>query len=277
MKLTRVGVDLAKNVFQLHGVDRKGNPVWRRRLSREKWLKVLQETVEPGCEIGMEACAGAHHWARELQAQGFTVKLIAPQFVKPYVKSNKNDAKDAEAICEAMSRPTMRFVAVKRVAQQDIQAVHRIRSGLIEHRTAKANQIRGLVGEYGLVAPKQLGRLRAALPSWLEDAENGLTSRFRQLLDGLWSDLVGLDNRVAELDAEIDSMAKSDPVAQRLQQLRGVGPITATALVAAVGRGEQFAKGRHLAVSLGLTPKQHSTGGKDRLLGASQAWRPPFG
>ena len=274
MKLSRVGIDLAKNVFQVHGVDRKGNPVWRRRLSREKWLKVLLEKVEPGCEIGMEACAGAHHWARQLQAQGFTVKLMAPQFVKPYVKSNKNDANDAEAVCEAMSRPTMRFVSVKRVAQQDIQAVHRIRSGLIGQRTAKANQIRGLVGEYGLVAPKQLSHLRAALLGWLEDAENGLTSRFRRLLDGLRSDLVELDNRVAELDGEIDAIAKSDPVAQRLQQLRGIGPITATALVAAVGRGEQFAKGRHLAVSLGLTPKQHSTGGKDRLLGASQAWRP---
>ncbi len=160
---------------------------------------------------------------------------------------------------------------VKSVEQQDIQAVHRIRSELVSQRTAKANQIRGLVGEYGLVAPKQLSHVRAALPGWLEEAENGLTSRFRRLLDGLWGDLVGLDTRVAELDGEIEAIAKSDPVAQRLQQLRGVGPITATALVAAVGRGEQFAKGRHLAVSLGLTPKQHSTGGKDRLLGASQA------
>ena len=274
MKLSRVGVDLAKNVFHVHGVDRKENPVWRRRMRREQWLKALLDTVEAGCEIGMEACAGAHHWARELQAQGFTVKLIAPQFVKPYVKSNKNDANDAEAICEAMSRPTMRFVAVKSVAQQDIQAVHRIRSELLEQRTAKANQIRGLVGEYGLVAPKQLAHLRAALPRWLEDAENGLSSRFRRLLDGLWGDLVALDARVAELDDEIDAMAKSDPVAQRLQQLRGVGPITATALVAAVGSGEQFAKGRHMAVSLGLTPKQHSTGGKDRLLGISKRGDP---
>ena len=274
MKIMRVGVDLAKNVFQVHGVDRTDKPVWCRRLSREKWLKVLLEKVEPGCEIGMEACAGAHHWARQLQAHGLTVKMIAPQFVKPYVKSNKNDANDAEAVCEAMSRPTMRFVAVKSVAQQDIQAVHRIRSGLIGQRTAKANQIRGLVGEYGLVAPKQLSHLRAALPGWLEEAENGLTSRFRRLLDGLWGDLVELDTRVAELDAEIDAMAKSDPVAQRLQQLRGVGPITATALVAAVGSAEQFAKGRDMAVSLGLTPKQYSTGGKDRLLGISKRGDP---
>ena len=151
MKLIRVGVDLAKNVFQLHGVDRSGKAVWKRRLSRAKWIPALLAQSEPGCEIGMEACAGAHHWARELQSRGYTVRLIPPQFVKPYVKSNKNDANDAEAICEAMSRPNMRFVAVKSVAQQDIQATHRIRAELMTQRTAKANQIRGLVAEYGLV------------------------------------------------------------------------------------------------------------------------------
>jgi len=269
-KLSRVGIDLAKNVFQLHGVDRHGKVVWRRRLTRDKWLKALLEKVEPSCEIGMEACAGAHHWARELQAEGFTVKLIAPQFVKPYVKSNKNDANDAEAICEAMSRPSMRFVAVKTVEQQDIQAAHRIRSELISQRTAKANQIRGLVAEYGLVAPQQLAQLRAAAPVWLEDAENGLTSRFRRLLNNLWDDLKTLDQRVAELDHEINMIAQSDPVAKRLQQLRGVGPMVATALVATVGNAEQFANGRQMAASLGLTPKQHSSGGKNRLLGISK-------
>jgi transposase len=269
-KLSRVGIDLAKNVFQLHGVDRHGKAVWRRRLRRDNWLKILLEKVEPGCEIGMEACAGAHHWARQLQARGFTVKLIAPQFVKPYVKSNKNDARDAEAVCEAMSRPHMRFVAVKTVEQQDIQAVHRIRAELVSQRTAKANQLRGLVAEYGLVAPQQLARLRAAVPGWLEDAENGLTERFRRLLSGLWDDLKTLDRRVAELDYEINMIAQGDPVATRLQQLRGVGPMVATALVAAVGNAEHFANGRQMAASLGLTPKQHSSGGKDRLLGISK-------
>jgi len=243
-KLSRVGIDLAKNVFQLHGTDRHGKAVWRRRMTRNKWLKVLLEQIEPGCEIGMEACAGAHHWARVLQAKGFGVKLIAPQFVKPYVKSNKNDANDAEAVCEAMSRPNMRFVAVKTVAQQDIQAAHRIRSELIGQRTGKANQIRGLTAEYGLVAPQQLTRLRAAIPAWLEDAENGLTDCFRGLLRGLWDDLRNLDRRVAELDHEINMIAQRDPVAKRLQQLRGVGPMIATALVAAVGNAEQFANGR---------------------------------
>jgi transposase len=270
MKIIRVGVDLAKSSFVLHGVDRNEKAVLRRKLNRREWLKFLQDKIEPGCEIGMEACCGAHHWARKLQAKGFKVKLIAPQFVKPYVKSNKNDANDAEAICEAMSRPSMRFVAVKTVDQQDIQAVHRIRSGLIQQRTAKGNQIRGLVAEYGLVAPKELTQLRAALPDWLEDAENGLSGRFRGLLNGLWGDLLALDVRIDELDREIALIAKSDPVAKRLQQLRGIGPITATALVAAVGNGEQFANGRQMSAALGLTPKQHSTGGKDRLLGISK-------
>jgi transposase len=270
MKLMRVGVDLAKNVIQVHGVDRNEQPVWRRRLSRKKWLKVLLETVEPGCEIGMEACSGAHHWARQLQAQGFTVKLIAPQFVKPYVKSNKHDANDAEAVCEAMSRPSMHFVSVKSVEQQDIQAVHRIRAEQVGQRTAKANQIRGLASEYGLIAPQELRQLRRVIPDWLEDPNNGLSERFRRLLNGLWDDVKRLDERVDELDAEIAAIAQEDPAAQRLQQLRGIGPITATALVAAVGDGAQFANGRQMSAALGLTPRQHSSGGKDRLLGISK-------
>ncbi len=270
MKLIRVGVDLAKNVFQVHGVDGSERAVLRRKLRRENWVKVLLQTLEPGCHIGMEACAGAHHWARELQAHGFTVKLIAPQFVKPYVKSNKNDANDAEAICEAMSRPNMRFVTVKTVAQQDVQAVHRVRFELINHRKAKANQIRGLVAEYGLVAPKELVQLRAAIPEWLENGENGLSERFRRLLNGLWHDLMVLDARVTELDREIAQIANTDPVSKRLQELRGVGPLIATALVASVGDAKHFANGRQMAASLGLTPIQNSSGGKERLLGITK-------
>ena len=270
MKIIRVGVDLAKNVFQVHGVDRHERPVLKRKLSRAEWLKVLLEKIEPGCEIGMEACGGAHHWARQLQAKGYTVKLIAPQFVKPYVKSNKNDANDAEAICEAMSRPHMRFVSVKTVEQQDIQALHRVRFSLMGERTAKANQIRGLASEYGLVAPKELSQLRLALPLWLEDAENGLSGRFRKLLNGLWQDLLILDDRVAEMDREIALIAKADPMAKRLQQLRGVGPMIATALLATVGDARQFANGRQMAASLGLTPRQISSGGKNQLLGISK-------
>ena len=270
MELIRVGVDLAKNVFQVHGVDQSEKPVWQRRLTRQRWLETVVKTVEPGCEIGMEACTGAHHWARRLQALGYPVKLIAPQFVKPYVKSNKNDARDAEAICEAMSRPSMRFVEIKTVKQQDIQAIHRIRSELIRHRNAKANQIRGLVAEYGLVAPRQLIALRRAVPDWLEDAQNGLSVLFRRLLSGLWEDLKQLESRIGELDQEINVIAKTDPDAKRLQQLRGVGPMVATALVGTVGNAGQFSNGRQMAASLGLTPRQHSSGDKDRLLGISK-------
>jgi len=270
MKLIRVGVDLAKNVFQLHGVDRSETTVWRRKLVRGDWINVLLDRIEPGCEIGMEACSGAYHWARLLQAKGYTVKLIAPQFVKPYVKSNKNDANDAEAICEAMSRPSMRFVAVKTVEQQDIQAVHRVRSGLMDQRKAKANQLRGLASEYGLVAPKELLHLRLAIPRWLEDQENGLSERFRWLLHGLWRDLLAFDERIEELDREIAQIARHDPVAIRLQQVRGIGPLTATALLATVGDASQFSNGREMAASFGLTPKQNSSGGKERLLGISK-------
>ncbi len=266
MKIIRVGVDLAKSVFQVHGVDRCGKLVWKRQLKRASWIKVFVETVESGCEVGMEACSGAHHWARELQSRGYDVKLIAPQLVKPFVKSQKDDARDAEAICEAMSRPGMRYVALKTIAQQDIQAVHRVRSELLSHRTAKANQIRGLVAEYGLVAPKQLGPLRAAIPGWLEDAENGLTARFRALLHGLWDDLNTLDQRIKALDAEVDVIADTHPDAKRLQQLRGVGPLIATALVARFGDASHFNRGRQAAASVGLTPRHHGTGGKNRLL-----------
>jgi len=270
MKIIRVGVDLAKNVFQVHGVDRCEKVVWRKKLSRPEWLPALLEKIEPGCEIGMEACGGAHHWARELQKRGFVVKLIAPQFVKPYVKSNKNDANDAEAICEAMSRPNMRFVTVKTVEQQDLQAIHRIRAELCDQRRAKGNQIRGLCGEYGLVASRELLQLKAAIPCWLEDLDNGLTYRFRRLLRSLWFDLLQLDLRVKELDQEIQVAADTDPVACRLQQMRGVGPVIATAIVANVGDAKQFCNGRQMAASLGLTPRQNSSGGKTRLLGITK-------
>jgi len=274
MKISRIGVDLAKNVFQLHGVDRRGQVVFKRRLRRDQWLRFVFANIEPDCVIGMEACGGAHHWARVLQARGYTVRLIPPQFVTPYVKSNKSDANDAEAICEAMSRPHMRFVSVKAVEQQDIQATHRIRSELMKQRTAKAQQILGLLCEYGLVVPTRLTTLRKAIPGSLEDAENGLTSRFRALLHGLWQDLLRLDDRVSELDNEIKAIAKADPVAQRLQQLRGVGPLAATALLASVGDGKQFKKGRQMAAALGLTPRQHSSGEKNRLLGISKRGDP---
>jgi len=274
MKVTRVGVDLAKSVFQVHGVDRSDRPALRRQLKRSNWLRVLMEKLEPGCEIGMEACGGAHHWARALRERGFQVKLIPPQFVKPYVKSQKNDANDAEAICEAMSRPGMRTVGIKTLEQQDIQSIHRVRSSLIGQRTAQANQIRGLVAEYGLVAPKQLGPLRKAIPDWLEEADNGLTDRLRALLHGLWDALLQLDERIAGLDQEIEGIANTHPDAKRLKQLQGVGPLVATALVARFGDGRHFNRGRQAAASVGLTPRCHGTGGKNRLMGITKQGDP---
>jgi transposase len=268
MNIKRIGIDLAKQVFQVHGVDGQEKPVLRKQLRRTQMLGFFQKL--PPCLIGMEACGSAHYWARELQKLGHTVKLMAPQFVKPYVKSNKNDANDAEAICEAVARPTMRFVAVKTLAQQDIQAVHRIRSELIQQRTAKVNQIRGLLAEYGIVVGRRVEVLRNALPELLEDAENSLTADFRVLLDGLKQDLITLDERVDELDKTIKALASSNADAKRLQQIPGIGPITATALVCAIGDGKQFKRGRDMAAWLGLTPRQHSSGGKDRLLGISK-------
>ena len=203
-------------------------------------------------------------------SRGYVVKLMAAKYVKPYVKTNKNDKVDAEAICEAAGRPSMRFVAHKTAVQQDGQATHRIRSELIQQRTAKANQIRGLVGEYGVVAPIGINQLRRAVPCWLEDAENGLSDYFRTLLMELWHDLQGLDERVEQMDSKIAKLAKQDPIAKRLLEIRGVGPLCATALSNALGDGSAFKKGRDFAVSLGLTPKQYSTGGRENLLGISK-------
>ena len=196
MNITRIGVDLARNVFHVHAVDKHSHVQWSAKLSRSKWLAAICKRVKPGAEIDMEACAGARHWVRVLESRGCRVKLIAAQFVKPYVKSNKNDRVDAEA----MGCLSMRFVRAKSVDQQDVQATHRIRSELVQHRTAKANQIRGLVGEYGVVAPVRIGQLRQAIPQWLEDAENGLTSYFREMLYGLWEDLRRFDERIVGLD-----------------------------------------------------------------------------
>jgi len=270
MNISRVGVDLAKNVFQLNGVDRHGKTVWKRKLSRDRWLSVLFETVKPGTMIGMEACGGAHHWSRILLSKGYPVKIIPPQYVKPFVKTNKNDANDAHAICEAMVRPGLYPVPVKTIEQQDLQAIHRVRADIMSHRVAKANQIRGLVSEYGLVAPQQFAALRRAIAYWLDDSDNGLTLCFKQLLQGLWDDLCLLEQRLGELDKQIADYAQKDPVAKRLQQMRGVGPLIATALVATIGDGKQYRKGRDMAAALGLTPKQYSSGGKERLLGISK-------
>lgn len=268
MNIKRIGLDLAKQVFQVHGVDYQDKAVLRKKLKREPVLAYFANL--PPCIVGMEACGGSHHWARELQKLGHTVRLIAPQFVKPYVKGNKNDANDAEAICETVGRPHMRFVAVKTVAQQDVQAVHRIRSELVRQRTAKVNQIRGLLTEYGVAVGKRVETLRRVLPELLEGVDNGLSFDFRVLLEALRQDLIYLDKRVADMDKRLHGLADNDPAIRRLQAIPGIGPITATALVCAAGDGKQFKRGRDLAAWLGLTPRQHSSGGKDKLLGISK-------
>ncbi len=233
MNIKRIGIDLAKQVFQVHGVDQQEKPVLRKQLRRNQ-MRAFFANLSP-CLIAMEACSSAHYWARELQKLGHTVKLIAPQFVKPYVKSNKNDANDAEAICEAVSRPTMRFVAIKTIEQQDIQVTHRIRSCLVKQRTEKVNQIRGFLAEYGLIVERRIEKLRKALPLLLEDtqqgtsAENGLSPDFRVLLQELQQDLITLDNRVGEMDNKIHLLTSCNATAKRLQQIPGIGPITATA------------------------------------------------
>lgn len=268
MKTTTMGIDLAKSVFQLHGVDARGQAVVRRSLKRAQ-MRTYFARLEP-CLIGMEACGSAHYWARELTALGHTVRLMAPQFVKPYVKSQKNDAADAEAICEAVARPSMRFVAVKTVDQQAVLALHRARAGFVKARTAQANQMRGLLGEFGLVVPQGIASLYRALPEILEEADNGLPGPMRALLRRLLEHLKGLDLQVAELEAEIVAWHRQNEASRALAEIPGIGPLGASALVASVGDVHGFARGRQLAAWLGLVPRQHSSGGKSVLLGITK-------
>lgn len=268
MKITTVGLDLAKHVFQVHGADERGKAVQRKTLKRAQVLPHCGN--RPPCLIGMEACAGAHYWARELAQQGHTVKLIAPQFVKPYVKGHQNDANDAEAICAAVGRPNMRFVPVKSVEQQDLQALHRVRSGLVKERTAKVNPVRGLLGEYGLVIGQGVAPVRRRLPELLEDAENGLSRPARELCADLHEQVVKLDEPVAVYQSRIERICQASAACRKLTQIKGIGPLTATALVAAVGDGSAFDQARPVPAWIGLTPRQDASGGKPKLLGISK-------
>ena len=263
-----IGIDLAKNSFHVHGVNQAGHKVMSKKMSRQQ-LKTFMMNLPP-CLVGMEACGGAHYWARLLCSWGHQVKLIAPQFVKPFVKSNKNDAIDAEAICEAIQRPNMRFVAIKNTEQQDVLAIHRMRSLVVGQRTALVNQIRGLLQEFGVVIPKGRKHVNQYLPRILESAENGLSGLFREALQGLYRDLSHFDQRVADYDDRIDQMVQADEQAQRLMTIPGVGPKVATALLGAIGDISAFNNGRELAAWLGLVPRQCSTGGKSTLLGISK-------
>jgi transposase len=268
MQIVQVGLDIAKTVFQVHAVNHQGRIVLRKALNRRQVTSFFAQ-LEP-CVIGIEACPSAHHWGRRLSALGHSVRLMAPQFVKPYLKSNKNDALDAEAICEAVGRPHMRFVPVKTVEQQAILALHRARQGFVRARTAQANQIRGVLGEFGIAVPVGMAALFRRLPDILEDAENGLPALVRQLLERLRLQLVELDRQVQELENELRACHRHSEASQRLEGIPGIGPITATALVASIGNARSFKNGRQLAAWLGLVPRQHSTGGKPKLLGMSK-------
>jgi len=268
MQIKTVGVDLGKSWFHLVGCNRAGRPITRHKYNRGQLVHFIANL--PQCLIGMEACAGSQHLARIFQRHGHDVRLMAPKFIKPYLKSQKNDFNDAEAIAEAVTRPTMRFVAVKSNEQLDLQAIHRIRERLIGERTAVINQIRAFLIEYGLPVKEGRASLRRDLPSVLEDAENGLSPRMRQLVARLRDHWHALEAQTAQATRDIELVAKRSDDCRRLVTVPGIGPLGATALVAAVGNGAMFNKGRELAAWLGLVPRQHSTGGRTTLLGISK-------
>jgi transposase len=264
-----MGIDLAKNVFQLHGVDKHEKVVFRKQLKRAQMLEMFAN--KPPMLIGIEACGGAHYWARKLTGLGHTVKAMAPQHVKAYVKSQKNDKRDAEAICEAVSRPTMRFVRIKTEDQQDMQAIHRVRDRLVKSRTALVNEIRGLLAEYGIVITSTgVPATRRGLLEAIENAENGLTIKMREILFDLNEEMSEIENRIQRYLQKIHQHGVQDERVKRVMEIEGLGPISASAIVTAVGDAKQFKNGRDMAAWIGLVPTQHSSGGKEKLGGISK-------
>jgi transposase len=267
-KINLLAIDLAKNVFQLHAVDAGGVCVLRRQVRRAQLLKVIAQLAP--CTVAMEACSGAHHWGRQIVKLGHQVKLIAPQFVKPFVKGNKTDRNDAQAICEAASRPEMRFVALKSVEQQQVLMLHRLRSAAVKERTALANRTRSMLGEFGVIVPQGLARLRRALPEVLENSAQALPPIVLEELQLQREHLSALDQQVQRLTVRIEQQLKLDERACALMQRRGVGPLIASAFAAEIGAPQVFKNGRQVSAWLGLVPRQHSSGGKPLLLGISK-------
>jgi transposase len=272
MKITTLSIDLAKHVFHVFGADRRGRIVLRKKLTRKRLAQFVVNL--PPCVIGMEACAGAHYWGRKFASLGHTVRLMHPRFVKPYVKTNKNDFNDAEGILEAVSRPTMRFVPVNTVEGQDMQALHRVRRRLVKQRTALTNQIHGLLHEYGVALPRGRAAVHRALPTILEDGGNELTPAMRRLLAGCYEELCTLAPRIKTIDDEIKAVSRARADCRRLGEIEGYGVLTSTALSAAVGDARTFKNGRQMAAWLGLVPQQASSGGRTVLLGISKRGDP---
>jgi len=265
--VTALGIDLAKNVFQLHGADAKGRCVLRKRLSREKLSDFMSNL--PPCLIGIEASTGAHYWARLFERMGHEVKIMAPQFVKPYIKSNKNDSNDAAGIAEAVTRPGMRFVPIKQIEQQDVLLSHRARELAVKQRTAQANQIRGLLAEYGIILTKGINQIRK-VPEVLDTYKANLTVKSTIVFNRLYDQFKIYDTQVKTFDKEIEIEANQDMRCKEIMAIEGIGPLTASAIVATIGDPKLFKNGREVSAWLGLVPKQYSSGNKIRLSGISK-------
>jgi transposase len=268
MRVHVLGIDLAKNVFQLHGVDHKGRPILVRRVRREQLLGILSE-LEP-CLIGIEASTGAFYWQRQFEKFGHAVKIMAPQYVKPFVRRQKNDSNDAEAICTAVQQRNMRFVPKKNLEQQDIQALHRARQRLVNHRTALISQMRGLLLDRGIAIAVSATRARRLIPKILAGANDELTKMMREIISTLYDFMLQIDDRIKSFDRKIEAIFKASEVCQRIAKIRGIGPKTSTAMIAAIGDGSDFKNGRHLAAWLGLVPRQHSSGERHLMMGISK-------
>lgn len=268
MTIEILGVDIAKNVFQLHGVNGKGRVVLKRRVMRDQLLEVLAQINR--CTVVVEACTGAFYWARKFEALGHQVKIISPQYVKPFVRRQKNDSNDAEAIVAAARQPHIPLVPKKTLEQQDIQALHRARQRMVNHRTAVVSQIRGLLLDRGFAMAKSITRARRLVPDILANLDNELTPMARDAIGELYDLFRDLDRRIASFDKKIEQVFRSSETCQRIATIKGVGPKTATAIIAAIGDGAEFKNGRHLAAWVGLVPRQFSSGDRKVLMGISK-------
>jgi transposase len=263
MNITLIGIDLAKNIFQLCGVNQAGRAVFNKAVRRARLMETIAQY--PDAIIAMEACSGSNYWGRELMKRGYKVMLIPPQHVKPFVKGNKNDRNDAFAITEAARRPGLQCVEPRSLEQTDMIQVHRLRERMVNQRTAVINQLRGFLSEYGIVVSQGKETLLAALPELLEDTNNGLTPAARTLFKAIQLEWQSLNEAIKQQDKAVKLQARSSEAAQRLMQIKGVAEKTATAMIAHAGNGSAYKNGRHFSANLGLVPKEHSSGGKQSL------------